>query len=92
MFTSPFYICRVDLLYAFFIQWKPDAYGNESQSEVGFVPIEDEEGEQTRTVTNRKMGKDWEVGVSLVCDKCFLLVLTVACAANVSFLLGRAFS
>ena len=44
--------CRVDHLYAFFVQWSPDIYGSEEEidpRERGFVVLDDsdtEEGEE----------------------------------------------
>ena len=41
--------CRVDQLYAFFIQWSPNIYGSEEDidpAEQGFVVVEEEEVEE----------------------------------------------
>ena len=55
--------CRVDHLYAFFVQWSPNIYGNEEDidcRERGFVVIEDpeEEGEG-------EGGEEGETGTTL---------------------------
>ena len=73
------YICRVDPLYAFFVQWSPEIYGGEDEidpKERGFVVIDDEEDSEDMDVVEehfrtengsvvRQMSKDWEVRTSL---------------------------
>ena len=64
-----FYYNRVDHLYAFFVQWTPEIYGDEEEitpEKRGFVVIEDDESEDLEMLDehfgpNSTFAKDWEV-------------------------------
>ena len=70
------YLCRVDHLYAFFVQWSPDIYGGDDEidpKERGFVVIEEKEDEELDIIDGhfsgsrlvKQVSKDWEV-----CGQC----------------------
>ena len=68
---------RVDQLYAFFVQWKPELYGDDEEISAerrGFVVLEDEDKEDPNEMDvieeyfNNGMTalqKDWEVGIGM---------------------------
>ena len=67
----------MDQLYAFFVQWKPELYGDDEEISAerrGFVVLEDEDKEDPNEMDvieeyfNNGMTalkKDWEVGVGM---------------------------
>ena len=67
----------MDRLYAFFVQWKPELYGDDEEISAerrGFVVLEDEDKENPNEMDvieqyfNNGMTalqKDWEVGVGM---------------------------
>ena len=68
---------RVDQLYAFFVQWKPELYGDDEEISAerrGFVVLEDEDKEDPNEMDVIEeyfnngitaLQKDWEVGVGM---------------------------
>lgn len=62
-------IYRVDHLYAFFVQWTPEIYGDEEEitpEKRGFVVINDDDSEDLEMLDehfgpNSSFQKDWEV-------------------------------
>lgn len=75
VFFSDFF--RVDQLYAFFVQWEPELYGDDEEISAerrGFVVLEDEDKEDPNEMDVIEeyfnngitaLQKDWEVGVGM---------------------------
>lgn len=55
--------CRVDDLYAFFVQWSPDVYGKEAR-EQGFVVVEKDELDMIDNFFSDPASCSWEVSSS----------------------------
>lgn len=70
----------MDQLYAFFVQWKPELYGDDEEISAerrGFVVLEDEDKEDPNEMDVIEeyfnngitaLQKDWEVGVGAIID------------------------
>ncbi|XP_006002202.1 oxidation resistance protein 1a isoform X2 [Latimeria chalumnae] len=55
---------RTDHLYAFFVQWSPDMYGDgsgESGKEPGFMVVKKNESEVAEESTNEAAAREWEI-------------------------------